>query len=160
MRMFFRQLISLHRDLYLSGGIEVCTRFDNTSTSDPPLCAWTLIQPDGDIINKISREVLDQPDIWLRHLEHVEEKIAILRKFRSSLKWISVSSLPALILTGYTAWSVQGDILRMIMISAGGSVFSISSLLVRFLAGSILRWYVRRKLVRVVQYYRDLDNHR
>ncbi|MCF6159181.1 MAG: hypothetical protein E3K32_11595 [wastewater metagenome] len=145
--MFFRQLVSLLREMYLSGGVEVRTRFDNASISDPSLCAWTLIQPDGDIINKISERVLDQPDNWHRHLENVEQKMAILRRFRSSLKWISVSSIPFLISTGCTAWIFRENIRYMIIISAGGTVFSISSLLVRFLTGCILQWYVRRKLI-------------
>ena len=147
--MFFRKTIRVLREMYLCGGMEISTKYDDIPRSDSSICAWTLIQPDGDIINKISENALSQPETWNRHLANVEKKIDILRRFRRILKWVSVSSIPVLLSTAYAAWNTHENIYRLVVISAMGSVPGIISLFVRPIAGCMLRWYIKRKLAKL-----------
>lgn len=144
--MFFHQLRTIIKEMYIHGGIEICTRFDSSS-SDSPCCARTVIQPDGDVINKISAVVLTRPDELSRHLENVKQRIAILRRFRVALKCISSSSILTFLPTLYFGWIARDDVCRMSLIFAMGSALSLLCLFVRLIAGFILRGYVKRKLV-------------
>lgn len=148
--MFFHQLRMIIKEMYIQGGIEICTRFDSSS-SDSPCCARTVIQPDGDVITKISAVVLTRPDDLRRHLENVKQRIAILRRFRIVLKCISSSSILTFLPTLYFGWIARDDVHRMALIFAMGSVLSLLCLLVRLIAGFILRWYVKRKLTAIAK---------
>ncbi len=138
------------KEMYLQGGIEICTYFDNPS-SHSQLHAWTLIQPDGDVINKISEVILTRPDDLRRHFDNVKRKTATIRRFRIVLKGISSSSVLLLFPTLYFGWTAKDDVCRMISIFAMGSVPGIFCLLIRFIAGFLLRWYVKQKLASIAK---------
>jgi hypothetical protein len=150
MIMLFHQLRTVIKEMYIWGGIGTCTHFDNPS-SDIPHYAWTLIQPDGDIINKISGVIFIRPDDLRRHLDNVKRKIAPIRRLRIVLKCISSSSILMPFPTLYFGWTAKDDVYRMISIFACGSVMSIFCLLIRLIAGFILRWYVKRKLAAIAK---------
>lgn len=145
--MLFRQVVTLVKELYLHGGIEIYTRCDGISREDSSIGAQTLIQPDGDIITKVSENACFQPAIWQRHLENVEQKIFILQRFRRFLKWISFS-IPAFLSIAYAAWTakreaVHFDLWDLVII---GSLFGFFLFLIRPFASFLLRWYIRRWL--------------
>lgn len=147
--MLVQEVIDIIKQMYLQGGVEICTKNEGISGHPASIYAWTLIQPDGDVITRVSDSIVDKPEIWLGHFDKVEQRIAILRKFRMLLKWISSSSILVLLLTAYSVWTAIGEGYLKVGISAFlGILLSVSLFLIRRLAGSILRGLIKRRLVR------------
>jgi hypothetical protein len=142
--VFLQEAMSMLKEMYFRGGIEVCTTWDEKSETGLSLCAWTLIQPDGDLINKISEKVLSHHEIWARHLEKVEEKMGIVRRFRMLLKLASASSIPPLIFAGYSILSSAEKTFSGIWAHAAVFLAGLLLFLLRPFIGILLRWYMRK----------------
>ncbi len=142
--MFLQEAMRLLKEMFFRGGIEVVTSEDEKSETGLPLCAWTLIQPDGDLLNKISEKVLAHHEIWARHLEKVEEKIGIVGRFRMFLKLASAFSIPTLIFTGYSILSSAEKTFSGIWPHAAGFIVGALLLLLRPFIGILLRRYMRK----------------
>jgi hypothetical protein len=80
--------------LYAEGGIEVCSPEEkiapSQSNGDQAFMIRTFIQPDGDVIMYVSKEVFSRPDIWRQHHEKIRNKVDCIRRLRRSVKriWI------------------------------------------------------------------------
>ena len=89
--------------LYAEGGIEVCSPEEKIgpiqSNGDQTFMIRTFIQPDGDVIMYVSKEVFSRPDIWRRHHEKTGNKVDCIKRLRRSIKWIWILS-PLLFLIG------------------------------------------------------------
>ena len=134
------QSLRLVKELYLTGGIVVSTRLKNVD--DSPIYAWTLVQPDGDIISKVSRAIVANPSCWTKHLENVERQITTLRRFRKLLQWASTSSVPFFIGTGYAAFFHTEKINQLLITLISGVAFSILLLFVRWAIATYLKYSI------------------
>jgi hypothetical protein len=142
--VFLQEAMSMLKEIYFRGGIEVCISADEKSETGPPLWAWTLIQLDGDLINKISEKILSHHEIWVRHLKKVEEKMGLLRRLRRLLKLASASSIPALIWASYSIWSSAEKTFSGIWAYAAVFLAGLLLFLLRPFIGILLRWYMRK----------------
>jgi len=142
--MFVQEAIRMLKEMYFRGGIEVCTPLDEKSETGLPLGVWTLIQPDGDVINKISNEAVSQPEVWIRHNEKLEEKVAILRRFRILLKLGPASSLPAILFAGYSILSSPEKTFSTVWPYAAVFLAGFLLFLLRPLVSIMLRWHMRK----------------
>lgn len=150
--MFFNEALYMIRKMYLTGGVEIVTRGPSDSTAmdtDLPIYAWTLIQPDGDVIYKVSDRVFAHPNVWQRHIQNVDQRIAVLRRFRGVLKWVSTVSLLTSLLAGYTSWRAvkEGDLITGVL-AVGGFLLSIALVFFRFSISRLLRWHIRRRIMK------------
>jgi hypothetical protein len=84
--MFYREIFSVFTELYLKGGIEVCTFSESNVTrhgkDDSSLLIRTIIQPDGDVMTFLSERALREASFWEAHLDQIGDKIRKLRLLR------------------------------------------------------------------------------
>lgn len=136
------QALQLIKELYHTGGIVVITRSEEVDASRSSICAWTLIQPDGDVITKVSSAVAANPAYWAKHLENVERQVTALRRFRKFLQWMSTSSAPIITGIGYTAFFHTDKMNQLLIMLIPGAVFSILLLFVRWAIGVYLKFSI------------------
>lgn len=132
------QSIKMIKEMYRSGGIVVSTQGDATA-SHSRICAWTLIQPDGDVINKVSKAIVTNSNCWKKHLENVEQRVTTLRRFRKYLQWVSVSSAPIFMGVSYATLFHMENVSLALMAFVPGTILSISLFFIRTLIGLYLR---------------------
>jgi len=105
--------------LYAEGGIEICSPEEkigpSQSNGDQGFMIRTFIQPDGDVIMYVSKEVFSRPDIWRQHHEKIRNKVDCIRRLRRMVKWIWILS-PLLFLTGYVGLGFE-QIWRIVPVS-------------------------------------------
>lgn len=136
------QSLQLIKELYNTGGIVVFTQSEDVGASRSSICAWTLIQPDGDVITKVSSAVAANPACWAKHLENVERQVITLRRFRKLLQWISTSSAPIITGIGYTAFFHTDKTSQLLMMLIPGVACSILLLFVRWAIGAYLKFSI------------------
>jgi hypothetical protein len=105
--------------LYAEGGIEICSPEEKIASSqsngDQVFMIRTFIQPDGDVILYVSKEVLSCPDIWRQHHEKIRNKIDCIRRLRMRINWIWMLS-PPIFLIGYVALGFE-QIWQFVLVS-------------------------------------------
>jgi hypothetical protein len=102
-------------EMYSAGGLQVVTLLngeDGTTTESDTNRPYngkihdlkgvrSIIQPDGDLVTVISREVLIRPKVWQRHTETIDDKLAVLDKLK---QWARQSWVLFLIIP--IAWAI------------------------------------------------------
>lgn len=105
--------------LYAEGGIEICSPEEKVgqsqSNGDQGFMIRTFIQPDGDVIMYVSKEVFSCPDIWCQHHEKIRNKVDCIKRLRRMVNWIWIFS-PLLFLTGYFGLGFE-PIWRIVLVS-------------------------------------------
>ena len=105
--------------LYAEGGIEVCSPEEkigpSQSNGDQAFMIRTFIQPDGDVIMYVSKEVFSRPDIWRQHHEKIRNKVDCIKRLRRGVKRIWILS-PLLFLIGYFCFGFE-QIWRIVPVS-------------------------------------------
>jgi hypothetical protein len=100
-------------ELYREGGILVCTSSDipggDHGRSSGGIVARTLIQPDGDVVTKISERIHVQHGLWENHLSSVRHKILWLRLLRRTVKGLQLFSVVPLLygVQHFFAWQIK-----------------------------------------------------
>jgi hypothetical protein len=88
-------------ELYRDGGILICTSSD--ISGGPPgrnsgeIIARTLIQPDCDVVTKVSEGIFAQGGLWEKHLSSVRYMIREVRLLRRAVKGLQLVAVVPLL---------------------------------------------------------------
>ncbi len=134
-------LAALLRDLAEEGGVTVATSFDDR----PAFAAVTTIQLDGSVLVRVDPDLHASPDLWSRHLQAIEERLAPLAATRA---WFDRA-------TRIATWIAILTRLAAALAAALGAdqpLKQISIVAVPTAPGALLRYFVRPLAARALNH--------
>ncbi len=94
-----RELPRLLQQLHHEGGLRVAS----DDASGRPV-AVTVVMPDGDVVSRVSPDLIDQPALWQSHREALRRRLAPLRQVPALSRCLSgVLTLVVYAVCGYVA---------------------------------------------------------
>lgn len=152
-------------DMYGEGGLAIVTPLSGESkTAAAPVLdekyegkeaseegVRTILQIDSDMVTIMSEDVLENPDVWLRHTQAVNRKLAVLGRLpiwlrRSWILFLPFSLAPLLVSARYEeidnlfAWALSGLLATSIGLARKRLMGVVLPLVAR-----LATWYLQRR---------------
>ena len=152
-------------EMYSEGGLAIVTPLSGESSAaaapvldenyegkrEAATGVRTTIQLDSDMVTFMSEDVLENPDVWLRHTQAINRKLAVLGRLpiwlrRSWVLFLPFSLAPVLTSTRYEevdkllAWTLSGLLATSIGLARKRLVGVVLPLVVR-----LVTWYLQRR---------------